>query len=364
MDYDITPWLTLKNIKGVGNIAFRRLIDKFQSPENIFRASVNELCSIEGITESKARAIKSAEETEFIKNEIKTAERENIEIIPLTHEKYPLLLKDIIDPPPVLYMRGNHPQDAVSFAVVGSRNPSNESRAKTSVISSGIAKAGIRVVSGMALGIDGAAHSAALKHPGGTTAVLGSGLLNIYPREHKALYNEILKNGAVVSEFSLFTQPEAYNFPARNRIISGISIGILVCEAKKRSGALITANLGADQGKEIFTLNLKHTNSPGTEILNNNGAKKIDSVLEIFAEYPWMNYTEKKDTNKKSLDFNEKLVVKALKQSHEPLHIEELCRECELNYTNEIGAVLTNLELKGIIKQLPGKFYHLAEDIN
>ncbi|MDY0132555.1 MAG: DNA-processing protein DprA [Desulforegulaceae bacterium] len=364
MDSDISPWLVLKSVNGIGNILIKRLLEKFSTPEQIFSSPINKLCSIEGMTQKRAESIKKAKETKFIKDEIKIALKENIKFVSYNDKNYPVLLKEIIDPPPFLYLRGNHPPDIVSIAIVGSRNASTEGRAKASKLSSIISKSGIRVTSGMALGIDGASHSAALNFPGSTTAVLGSGLLNIYPREHRALFKNIIdKNGGVFSEFFLNQTPEAFNFPKRNRIVSGISIGVVVVEAGERSGAVITAKLAADQGKEVFVVNLEHSNSPGTDKLEELGAKRIKNSDEIFEEFPWLKIqSSKPPLQKKSLDFNEESVIKALKQTEIPLNIDEICRSCNLSYSNKIGAVLTNLELEGIIKQLPGKFYYLTED--
>ncbi|MDY0360001.1 MAG: DNA-processing protein DprA [Desulforegulaceae bacterium] len=364
MDLDISPWLVLKSVNGVGNILTKRLIEKFSNPEKIFSASIKELCSIDGMTQKKAQSIKQAKETNFIKDEIKSILKENIKFIHFNHEDYPVLLKNIIDPPPFLYLMGNHPSDIVCIAIVGSRKASNEGRAKASKLARIISKSGVRVISGMALGIDGASHSSALNFSGGTTAVLGSGLLNIYPREHRTLFNKIIeKNGGIFSEFFLNQPPDTHNFPKRNRIVSGISIGVVVVEAGEKSGAIITAKTGAEQGKEIFVVNLEQTKSPGTDLLNELGAKKINSVIEIFEEFPWLQIESLRiDNKKKSLDFNEETVIKALKQSEIPLNIDEICRNCNLKYSNQIGSVLLNLELEGIIKQLPGKFYYLTED--
>jgi DNA processing protein len=364
MDVDISPWLVLKSVNGVGNILIKRLLEKFFCPEKIFSASIKELCLIEGMTEKKAKSIKKAKETEFIKNEIKNVLKENIKFIHYNHSDYPVLLKEIIDPPPFLYLLGEHPPDIVSIAVVGSRNASTEGRAKASKLASAISGSGIRVTSGLALGIDGASHSAALNHHGSTTAVLGSGLLNIYPREHKSLFKKIIdKNGGIFSEFFLNQPPDAYNFPKRNRIVSGLSIGVVVVEAGEKSGAVITAKAAAEQGKEVFTVNLFKAKSPGTDLLNELGAKQINTIDDIFEEFPWLGFNASSHPDKKkSLDFNEESVIKALKQSKIPLNIDEICRNCNLSYSNKIGAVLVNLELQGVIKQLPGKFFYLTED--
>lgn len=366
MNLDISPWLILKSVNGVGNILIKRLIEKFSCPEKIFSSTIKELCSVDGMTLKKAESIKKAKENDFIKQEIKSVLKENIKFIHFNHPDYPVLLKEIIDPPPFLYLMGNHPPDIVSIAIVGSRNASNEGRAKASQISRYISKSGIRVTSGMALGIDGASHSSALNFSGGTTAVLGSGLLNIYPREHKSLFNKIIeKNGGVFSEFFLNQPPDPYNFPKRNRIVSGLSIGVVVVEAGEKSGAVITAKIAAEQGKEVFIVNLEQAKSPGTDLLNELGAKKISSPLEIFEEFPWLPIRDiERPAEKKSLDFDEGTVIKALKQSGIPLNIDEICRNCNFKYSNTIGAVLLNLELEGIIKQLPGKFYYLTEDEN
>lgn len=363
MENDIAPWLVLKQIKGLGNIVIKRLIENFGSPDKIFSAPFKQLCQIEGMTANKADNIKKAKVDDFIINEIKTAQTEGIKIVSINHESYPKLLKEIPDPPPLIYIAGDHPADIVSIAIVGSRKAGMEGRAKASTLSSNIAYQGIRITSGMALGIDGAAHYAALDKPGSTTAVLGSGLLSIYPREHKTLYKKIVERGAVISEFSLHTKPNSFNFPVRNRIISGISIGTIVVEAQEKSGAIITANTAADQGRDVFIAKLKNTLSPGTKKLKSLGTREIENTKDILDEYPWMKVNDDlKKNNKKSLDFNEKYVIKALKLSNEPLHIDEICQKCLKIDVSQILASILDLELKGIVKQLPGKFYYLIEE--
>jgi len=360
---DITALLTLKNIRGVGNILIKRLVEKFGSPEKIFSSTVSELKTVDGMTQNKIYDIKNTNSPDFIKEELKIAADEGIKIIPLSSRRYPVLLQEIADPPPVLYMKGNLPEDIVSIAVVGSRKAAREGMAAAAQLGRKLSESGIRVTSGLALGIDGAAHSGAIGYPGSTTAVLGSGLLKIYPREHRYLFKKISREGAVVSEFPLMTPPDRYNFPARNRIISGLSLGVVVVEAAERSGAIITAKSAADQGKDVFVFNLHGKNSAGVNNLIELGAKEISGIKEILFEYPWLNKKASiTHNNKKELDFNEELVVKALKHAEFPLHIDEINKACKELEIKEITVILIAMELKGILGKLPGQYYYLLSE--
>ena len=250
----LIPWFTLKSVNGIGNLLFKRLIDYFKSPAIVLQAPRTKLLMVKGMSDRLATAIKHHKIQKQVLADLEQTLKKGFSIIPLSHPDYPPLLREIPDPPPFLYVYGHlHPSISM-IAVVGSRNPTKYGISTTRRLCAELAGLEITIVSGMARGIDSAAHYGALFGKGQTIAVLGSGFNQIYPAENRKLFRQIGENGAVITEFSLNTKPEAYNFPARNRIISGISLGTLVVEATRRSGSLITARLAAEQNREVFAV--------------------------------------------------------------------------------------------------------------
>lgn len=282
----------------------------------------------------------------------------------LTGEGYPTNLKYIYDPPPALYIKGNIiPQDNIAIAVVGSRQASYYGLKNAQELAFELAAGGITIISGLARGVDSAAHRGALKAGGRTIAVLGSGLNMIYPEENKGLAEEISRNGAVVSEFPQDTPPHRHNFPRRNRIISGLSLGVLVVEAAKRSGALITVGFALEQGREVFALpgKIDSFTSQGTHDLIKQGAKLVESTEDIIEELEplracQVNQTESESKAKiePNLPEEEKQVYSCL--SCEPLHIDELAQKVNLSYGRLLTCLL-KLEYKKLVKELPGKTF-------
>ncbi len=225
---NILPWLRLKSVPGVGNLLYKRLLDQFESPELVFNASGSELCRIPGITERIAGAILSSVPVNADRYEIDLAKEKGFSIITLADPVYPTLLREIPDPPPFLYVCGNLENIHPCIAVVGSRHATDYGLTAARRLGSDLAAGGITIVSGMARGIDTAAHLGALDANGRTIAVLGSGLNRIYPPENLELFQKISKNGAVVSEFPLNAGPDSHHFPLRNRVISGMSLGTVI----------------------------------------------------------------------------------------------------------------------------------------
>lgn len=219
---NILPWFALKSVPGVGNHLYKRIINRFKSPEAAFGASGDELMRVEGITEKLAAAIRKHKTHDDAKKEIDLAFEKGFRIVTMADSDYPHLLLEIPDPPPFLYVSGTLDGFSDKVAVVGSRNATDYGVSMTKILCADLASYGITVVSGMARGIDTAAHEGALEGNGRTIAVLGSGLERIYPAQNKKLFKMISENGAVVSELSLNAEPDAFNFPARNRIISGL----------------------------------------------------------------------------------------------------------------------------------------------
>ncbi|MFA7013794.1 MAG: DNA-processing protein DprA, partial [Desulfobacterales bacterium] len=248
----VLPWLKLKNVPGVGNLLYKRLLDQFGSPEDVFNASESELCRVPGITGRIAGAILSPVPVDADRCEIDLATAKGFGVITLADPAYPALLREIPDPPPFLYVCGNLENIQPCVAVVGSRHATDYGLAAARRLGSDLAACGITIVSGMARGIDTAAHLGALDADGSTIAVLGSGLNRIYPSENMELFQKISIKGAVISEFALNAGPDPHHFPIRNRVISGMSLGTVIVEGSMNSGSLITARLAVEQGREVF----------------------------------------------------------------------------------------------------------------
>jgi DNA processing protein len=282
---------------------------------------------------------------------------------------YPQLLREIPDPPPFFYVSGRLNSSALKIAVVGSRNATQYGLTTTKNLCADLAALGITIVSGMARGIDTAAHQGAMAGGGKTIAVLGSGLERIYPAENTKLFHRISQNGAVVSEFDLLTEPEGHNFPRRNRIISGMSLGTVVVEATKKSGSLITARLAAEQNREVFAVpgSIQSFKSTGTHTLIKQGAKLVEhaqDIIEELAPYfenkecPGMAPFTETHESPPSLSADELRVYKALEPY--PIHIDKLVRKISME-PGQLSGILLSLELNGMIQQLPGKFFILVD---
>jgi len=272
----------LNMIRGIPTSKLTLLREKIKDP---FSASYNSLSKI--LEPSLAGLICSEKGKINPRKEIELASKNGIEIVTIDDEEYPENLKTISDPPIVLYIKGKIlPRDKLSIAIVGSRYSSSYGRNVCSILSKGLSKLGFTIISGMARGIDTSAHRSCLEEGGRTIAVLGSGLLQVYPAENKALFEEICKNGAVISEFPLDTKPFSPNFPRRNRIIAGMSLGCIVVEARERSGALITARLAMESGREVFAVpgEITKETSKGTNKLIKEGAKPVSDVIDIIEE--------------------------------------------------------------------------------
>ncbi len=359
---EIESWLYFNAIPGLGPVKGKALLDRFGSPQAIFKASDKELFSTSGIGTDLIENIRDKEKHLDLKQEISLIKRLGIKLIPFIGPDYPPLLKNISSPPLLLYVRGEFKEldYKMSVAIVGTRKASYYGKTITFELADNLAQAGFTIVSGMARGIDTSAHQGALKQKGRTIAVLGSGLNFIYPRENKKLSEEIAQAGALISEFPLNTSPDRFNFPRRNRIISGLSLGIVVVEAGEKSGALITANFALEQGRDIFAIpgKIDSEYTQGTHKLIQDGAKLVTGWTDIASELmPQINW----DTNRKPEErFHEKLEEKESKiynlLSSEPIQIEEIIKETKMS-SPEALSVLLSLELKGIIKQLPGKFF-------
>ncbi len=350
-------WLALNMVPGVGPMAYRNLVATFRDPEQVFAAPVQQLAAVEGIGEKTIRSIKDFSVEGAAAEELKKAKDLGVSILTYCDEGYPKNLLQIYDPPPLLYVRGTwNVWDSPMVAVVGSRKGSPYGRAVTKRISKELASGGVTVVSGMARGIDTCAHLGALEVGGKTIAVFGCGIDIIYPPENKKLFLEIIDHGAVISEFPLSIPPEGKNFPKRNRIISGLSLGVVIVEATADSGSLITAFHALEQGREVFAVpgNVGMATSTGTNKLIKQGAKLVedaqDILTEILPQYEGATYREEHPV----LNDEEDGIVQILSQN--PLHIDEISRLSQME-VQRVSTILLELELKGVISQLGGKMF-------
>jgi len=366
----LLPWFALKSVPGIGCHHFKRLIDHFKSPAHVLEASREELLNLDGMSERLVSAIKRHRIPEQVKKELDLVTQKGYRIVTMADNDYPPLLLQIPDPPPFLYVYGNLDGSIRNVAVVGSRNATTYGISTTKELCLNLASNGITVVSGMARGIDTAAHEGALMGKGKTIAVLGSGLERVYPSENIKLFHKIAANGAVISEFSLMTEPEAYNFPVRNRIISGISLGTVIVEATKRSGSLITARLAAEQNREVFAVpgSIHSFKSTGTHTLIKQGAKLVEQTQDIIEElapllqeYAATENTGQNKTKAKlpPLLSEELTVYKAL--GPYPVHIDELVRKIPME-PGKLSSILLRLELNGIVLQTPGKLFSIKTE--
>lgn len=346
----------------IGSIRLKKLQEFFDKPEDILKAHSEKLMRVCGISQNLARKIHSFKKEDLDK-EFALAKKCGLKIITLEDEDYPENLKNIPDPPIVLYVKGEiREEDKLSIAIVGSRRASYYGLSSAEKFAFDLSNLGFTIVSGMARGIDTASHKGALKGGGRTIAVMGSGFNHLYPPENKELVEKIAKNGAVISEFPINEEPKKENFPRRNRVISGLSLGVLVIEAARNSGALITADFALEQGREVFALpgKVDSGTSFGTNGLIKQGAKLVSGVQDILEEFnlsietkePGKDKTEGKDIPGQDLTSKESLLYNMI--SNEPLPLNEIIEQTNMDIS-QISDIILRLQLKKLIKQLPGK---------
>lgn len=359
--------IVLNCISDIGFIRFSNLMKYFGTVEKIFSATKAELEKVDQIGPKVSSAIISCDKDETLKGEMKLVKRCDVKVISYLDEDYPVNLKDIYDPPIILYVKGElTAEDRYSIGIVGSRHASRYGLQTAERLGCELASRGITVVSGLARGIDAAGHKGALKAKGRTIAVLGSGLANIYPEEHMGLAEEISKNSAVVSEFPMAMEPYKDNFPRRNRIISGLSLGVVVVEAAKNSGALITTDFALEQGRELFAVpgQARAATAAGTNMLIRQGAKLVESADDVIEELDDVIRGHMKAAAEavdgKAQKFSaglsgpEEKIFERLSEA--PASIDEIVDGTGLPVAKAMH-YLTKLELKGVVAQLPGKSY-------
>ena len=358
------PWLALARVKGLGAVSFKKLTTRFVDPTAAFSAALTELEQVEGLHRDAIDGIVAFSDWAEIDEEIERARDAGIAIVPFTNPNYPARLRTIADPPPFLYVKGNIlTDDDKAVAIVGSRSASEYGRRVARDLARGLASLGFTVVSGMARGIDGSAHESALQAGGRTIAVLGSGVERAYPAEHETLYRRIGENGAVLSELPIGTRPLAFNFPARNRLISGLSLGVVVVEATEKSGSLITATLAVEQGREVFAVpgEVGSSRSRGTHRLIRQGAKLVESVDDIIEEIaPQLldrtgSATQRAPRVLPQNASDATRTIFALLQEN-TLQVDQVIERTGMSAAQVLETLL-DLELQGLLRQLPGKIY-------
>jgi DNA processing protein len=355
-------WVALNLVLSDSLRAAQKVVSRFPSLEDIFRVGPSDLVAL-GLEEDKAHELASTALVDNADRLIAGLKKKGRFILTIDDGAYPQRLREIFDPPFVLYGEGNPDVlDEPSVAVVGARRPSPFGRVVAERLARDLAACGLVVVSGLAAGIDSLAHWGALQ-AGNTVAVLGSGLDKIYPRENKGLFRKIIEEGAVISEFPPEMPPLGFHFPLRNRVISGLALGVVVVEATRRSGSLITARLALEQDREVMAVpgNITSELSQGANWLIKSGAKLVETWADVVEELP-SPLRERclacgEDGKKTMPDMSpeEKKIYDGLKMD-ELTHIDELVEARDVS-VSEILAILLNLELKGLVRQAPGKFF-------
>lgn len=357
-------WLGLKAVPGIGNVIFRRLLEAFETPRAALQASRAELSEVRGVTPAIVDAIRSNVWQQFAEEESARLGNGNIRLVTFTAAEYPKSLFEIHDPPPFLYMLGELHPTPYRIAIVGSRKATTYGLLATGKLAGALAAHNVTVVSGMARGVDTAAHKGSLQAGGRTIGVLGCGIDVVYPPENRKLFEDMAQKGCLISEFPLGTLPLAENFPRRNRLISGLSRGVLVVEATEKSGSLITARYALEHGRDVFAVpgNINFATSRGANLLIKQGAKLVDCVEDILEELPGYDQagcdTPGTPTGRSfALTPKEATLYELL--AHSPLHIDDIIARSGLPAA-EVSPLLLHLELKGAVTALPGMHYAMA----
>lgn len=364
-------YIALNRIEGLGPVSVRRLIDALGSPGAILEADRDALMEARGVGEKVALKIIAGRESMDIAEELEKAADIGAHIITPADPAYPDALKAIHDPPLALYVRGEiRPEDAKAIGIVGSRATSNYGLSAADRLAYQLGKTGFTVVSGLARGTDTAAHSGALKGGGRTIAVLGGALDCLYPPENAGLADQIAKQGAVISEYPMGRKADRMTFPYRNRIISGLSMGVLLTESALKGGSMHTAEAATEQGRTVFALpgRIDTPGARGPHMLIKNGAKLVERIDDILEEYEFLIPPAELETPEEATAARpdvpmtelESRIMEALWQ--EPMDTDSLARAVSLP-SHELSSLLLGLEMKRVIRTLPGRMVELADDL-
>lgn len=360
----------LSLVPGVGATRMRALLAYFDTPSGVFRASRSALERVDGVGPQTAEAILTFEDRSTVKREMERADELDASLLSPWDERFPNRLREIYDPPGFLWMRGTLPQEAAPMVtVVGTRRCTDYGRAQAHYLAAELARRGFTVVSGLAYGIDAAAHKGALDADGRTVAVLGSGVGHIYPPKHSGLAERIADQGALLSEYAIDAEPDAPNFPERNRILSGLALGTIVVESYSEGGSLITARLALEQNREVFAVPgaVTKDSSLGTNRLIQRGhAKLVMEVEDVLEELPDVVVEEPEEVDAETvsrpdpadeLAGDEAVLYEALTTS--PVHVDALCEKTGLDPSTALVHLL-ELEFKGLVRQMAGKQFRLT----
>ncbi|MFH2056008.1 MAG: DNA-processing protein DprA [bacterium] len=352
-------WFALQTVPGIGARRYQILIGKFGAPDIALAASVAELRRLPDIGEKLIDALKTQVDWDTAERQLEQLEKSNGRLLTLIDPEYPAQLRAIYDPPPLLFVRGSfQPEDQQAVAIVGSRTCTSYGRQIAERLAIGLVERGMTIVSGLARGIDSLAQGGAIKAGGRTIGVLGCGLDVVYPPENERLYDAVAESGALVSEFFFGVKPDKHNFPSRNRIISGLSLGVIVIEAGKSSGALLTAKHALEQNREVFAVpgNISSAASVGTNDLLKQGAIPVTNTADVLLALGFDPHG-KPQTRKApppDLPETESLIWKEL--SDQPTQVDKLAASLNLPVADVLTKLLT-LEMSGLVRQLPGKLF-------
>ena len=355
-DMDAAYWMAFRNVHGIGPVRFERLLAAFGTMRSAWQAELSQLAtvldrrSLEHLV-TERRSV----EPERAYEELRAA---NISVVTLHHDHYPDLLREIAAPPPVLFLRGDVTlNDRRAVAIVGTRRLTQYGREMARTLARDLARAGVTIVSGLARGVDGIAHAAALDAGGRTIAVMGNGVKRVYPPEHRTLAARIVDQGAVLSDFHPDAAPDGPNFPARNRLISGLSLGVVVIEAPMRSGALITVDFAADQGRDVFAVpgSVMSPASAGCNRILRDGARLVRSAEDVLedlrlGEAPKQLAMDSPAT----LDEPSRRILAVL--TGDPRHIDEISASAAIPIAS-LSSMLMTLELQGFVKNIGAQYY-------
>jgi DNA processing protein len=369
--FSVLDLITLSQLPSIGPARLRALVSHFGDPTAVIQASVRDLASVEGISRKIAQTVgqyirsrKFEAAKSYAEKQLSKLNRLNGRVLTYWDRDFPDLMRKIYDPPPFVYMLGGLKEtDVDAVAIVGTRTPTSYGAMMAERFARDLVGAGITVVSGLARGVDTIAHWAALKAGGRTIAVIGSGLDVYYPQENKHLLESVSKTGAVLSEYEMGAKPDAANFPRRNRIISGLSLGVIIIETDVSGGAMITANTALDQNREVFALpgNVTSKQSRGCHALIKSGRAKLVEMLEDVLEEIITRYrssmtkkSEKEYAKTQNLNLFEKTIYDSL--AAQPVHIDVLAERVNMP-TADVLVHLLGLEFKNFVRQLPGKMF-------
>ncbi len=359
---DARYWLAFSLTPEIGFKRFRLLLERFETASAAWHAPEANLRAA-GLENDRVNALLAKRDRLDLDAELRKVENAGARLITQADEDYPSLLRPLAEAPPLLFVRGEITNDDVlSIAIVGTRRASPYGKDAAAYFARELAANGVTVISGLAHGVDAAAHRSAMQASGRTLAVLGCGIDQVYPRDHSNLAVEITRHGAIISEFPIGTKPETYNFPRRNRIISGLSLGVLVVEAPEKSGALITATAAAEQGREVFAVpgNIFNPMGMGTNRLIQDGAKLVTTIDDVLEElnFAQVAHETRKTTSEIAPESDDERRIMAL-LSIEPTHVDEITRNSAMSVAN-VTSTLTILELKGLARMVGHMQYSLT----